>query len=78
MSPRYPDALCARCASGATDFDGRPVSFYNVDMSGGLMVKFQDDGTQRECDTFECLVQGVRCVACEHRFGGVVVQSVRA
>ena len=75
-SPRYPDALCAACAGAATDLEGRPVQFYNVDMTGGVMVHFPDDGTCREFGTFDCLVRGVRCRVEENRFGGVVLRPV--
>src|SRR5690349_15807446 len=45
QNARYPEALCHQCDSRATDMAARPVSMYNVSMSGGFEARHVDDGT---------------------------------
>ena len=42
--PRYPNYVCRECAASATDIEGRPLAFGNVDMTGGYMAKYRDTG----------------------------------
>jgi hypothetical protein len=73
-SPRYPDHVCAECVGRARSEDGRPLRFFNLDLSGGIGAEYADTGEARA--SLECLVDGVRCRADEARFGGVVVRPV--
>ncbi|GID95267.1 hypothetical protein Adi01nite_46790 [Amorphoplanes digitatis] len=75
-SERYPDRLCAGCAARAVDTEGRPLTFYNVAFSGGFRAVFTDDGTDADQVSRDhiVLVDGIRCWADEHRFGGIVVR----
>lgn len=71
-NPRYPRYLCGRCVRLAVSVDGRPLAFYNVDMSGGCAGKYTDTGEAYAGHA--CFVAGVRCVADEGRFGGIVIE----
>ena len=71
-SERYPRRLCPACVLEATDAGGRALRFANMDMTGGLVATYADDGAPYAAR--ECFVRGVPCLADEHRFGGVVVQ----
>jgi hypothetical protein len=75
-SERYPDHLCAECAARAVDTAGRPLTFSNVGFSGGFRAVFTDDGTDADRVSRDhiVIVDGIRCWADEHRFGGIVVR----
>jgi hypothetical protein len=77
-NPRYPNYLCGHCASKAVDAKGRPLSFYNASMSGGLEAKFTDDGSPAEevTRTQIVFVNGRKCFADEARFGGIVLEAI--
>lgn len=77
-SARYPEHLCRNCTQRATDVAGRPVSLFNVDLSGGIKA-LNTDGTPAELETdphgwLIVYVDGLRCLANEARFGGIVVK----
>jgi len=71
---RYPRYLCAECASRAKSKDGRSLKFSNIDMSGGFIAVYADTGESHP--SHECYVDGIQCYADEHRFGGIVIQTV--
>lgn len=48
--------------------------FYNTDLSGGHAATYADTG--ETYDSHECFVHGIRCLAEEHHFGGIVIQRV--
>jgi hypothetical protein len=78
---RYPNLLCGRCAELARDEQGRPMRFRNETFLGaGFSAEVEDDGTWRRVNgatlSATCWVKGRRCVAGEHRFGGIVVQTL--
>lgn len=73
--------LCGRCAALARDEQGRPMRFSNeTPLAAGFIAEVDDNGTWRRVDnaTYEatCWVKGRRCLAGEHRFGGIVVQAI--
>ena len=78
---RYPDLLCPRCVPLARDEHGRAMRFFNETLLGtGFVAEVEVDGVWRRLenatDEATCWVQGRRCVAREHRFGGIAVQAV--
>jgi len=70
---RYPRYLCADCAAEAASEDGRPLEFFNKDISGGYMAEYAD--TNEPYDSHICFIRGHRCWADEARFGGIVIQA---
>jgi hypothetical protein len=72
-APRYPRCSCPACMFEVTDAQGRALSLWNVDATGGFEARYAD-GTRYE--GHECWIRGVRCWADEHYFGGVVVQPI--
>jgi hypothetical protein len=78
-SPRYPDHVCATCVDRAVDDVGRRLSFFNLTLTGGFGAAFAETGERLETprDAQTCFIDGVRCVAREARFGGIVVQPDR-
>ena len=74
---RYPNMVCVPCAAQARDEQGRRMRFSNeTPLAAGLIAEVEDNGVWRRVDTGECVVKGRRCLAREHRFGGIVVQTV--
>ncbi len=69
---RYPDYVCRECCARTADPDGRLVSFSNIDLSGGLRGRYEDNYEPYESD--ECFIDGKLCHAAEAHFGGVVVR----
>ena len=69
---RYPDKLCDSCSERTVDANGLGVTFFNVSFSGGLAAEYKDTGKSYESNI--CYVNGIRCQADEHRFGGIVIQ----
>lgn len=70
--PRYPRYVCRACAAKARSADGRPLFFFNRDWSGGVLGRYLDSG--EVYDDVICYIDGVKCMAEEARFGGVVIQ----
>ncbi len=69
--------LCAACVAKARDERDRPQRFANETFLGtGFVAEVLDNGTWRRREGGASFVDGVRCVAGEHRFGGIVVQAV--
>lgn len=73
--------LCNSCAALAQDEQGRPMRFSNeTRLAAGFIAEVDDKGTWHRVDTptYEatCWVKGRRCLAGEHRFGGIVLQTV--
>jgi hypothetical protein len=52
--------------------DGRPLIFYNQDLSGGFDVRYAD--TQEPYSSHQCFIEGIKCFADEAHLGGIVVQ----
>ncbi len=72
---RYPRSLCGACGARARDGEGRPLRFHNETLLGsGFVAEVQDGDEWRRVDGGVCWVDGHRCEAREHRFGGIVVQ----
>jgi len=45
-------------------------------LAAGFIAEVEDNGVWRRVDSGRCIVNGRRCIAGEHRFGGIVVQVV--
>lgn len=73
---RYPGLLCHECSKRTTDKNGTRVSHYNVSLSGGCYGVYEQE-KEPYMDPY-CYVDGVKCIADEHRFGGIVVQIASA
>ncbi len=75
-SPRYPACVCADCVERAADSAGRRLVFGNESLTGGFVAAYAD--TRERLDTpylsQDCFIDGVRCLAREAYFGGIVVQ----
>ena len=71
--PRYPRRVCAGCAAAAVSAAGRPLLFFNEDMSGGCTARYADTG--EAYGSLACFIRGRRCVAGEAKFGGIVIQA---
>lgn len=70
---RYPRYVCERCAGRATSAEGRPLAFFNEGFSGGFIPMYAD--TQQPYEGgHDCWIDGIRCYADEHRFGGIVIE----
>lgn len=73
---RYPGLLCQNCSNRTTDKNGLNVNHNNVSISGGCYGIYSDS-KEPYSDPY-CYVDGVKCIADEHRFGGIVVQIAEA
>lgn len=72
---RYPNQVCERCANKASDAYGRRLKFYNESLSGGFRAVYLDNGAEYKHQI--CYIDGRKCFANEHRFGGIVVEIVK-
>lgn len=73
-SARYPRYVCSDCAAQAKSQDGRRLVFFNESISGGYLAKYADTG--ETYPSHDCYIHGIKCYADEHRFGGIVIQTV--
>ncbi|KAF2430936.1 hypothetical protein EJ08DRAFT_649266 [Tothia fuscella] len=75
-SLRYPKLLCSQCYDKAVDANGRALTFFNAEMSGGFEAHFKDDDTIAEDVTKSHIVfvNGKKVWADEARFGGIVLE----
>ena len=71
---RYPNYVCESCAKKATDEAGRQLRFYNLGMDGGFGASYTDNNEIYPSHT--CYIEGIKCYADEHRFGGIVIEKV--
>lgn len=71
---RYPNQVCERCQSKTSDAYGRRLVFSNVDGSGGFIAFYRDNSAEYSHQI--CYIDGRKCFANEHRFGGIVVEVV--
>jgi hypothetical protein len=72
---RYPNQVCERCASKTSDAYGRRLQFSNESLSGGFKAFYRDNGAEYLHQI--CYIDGRKCFANEHRFGGIVVEVVK-
>lgn len=72
---RYPNQVCERCADKASDAYGRRLQFFNESLSGGFKAFYRDNGAEYKSNI--CYIDGKRCFANEHRFGGIVIEVVK-
>ena len=81
---RYPRLICNDCNLKTMDKNGRPLTFESESLSGGCEGFYLDNeeaysvyiDTGRPYDGYECYVEGHKCKATEHRFGGVAIELV--
>jgi len=77
-SERYPRYICTECVGRVTDKAGRAVTFSDAvvkngkALMGGVYGSYVDTGAQYRFKT--CYIRGVRCIAAEAHFGGIVIQ----
>ena len=71
---RYPHAVYPDCVKKAADPAGRPVTFFNESLSGGISGQYTDDGTPY--DGTDCYINGTHCRASEAHMGGIVIEPV--
>lgn len=79
-NPRYPKYICKECTNlNITDEDGFKLTFSNIDMGGGLLVKFWENGKLIKEDSkrtiMKCYIEGIEYEAKEARFGGIVIEK---
>ena len=70
---RYPLEVCGDCGSRTCDESGRRVNYIVISLFGGLVATYED------CSRYPeryCWIDGIRCEASEHRFGGVVIERI--
>ena len=67
---RYPKAICADCGTRTLTENNVKIDFYNEDHGGGLYSLI----TNVKGNQHECYVDGKKCYAEEHRFGGIIIQ----
>jgi hypothetical protein len=72
---RYPKQVCERCQNKTSDAYGRRLKFSNRGISGGLQAFYLDNGA--EYNRQICYIDGRKCFAGEHRFGGIVIEVVK-
>jgi len=72
---RYPLRICWKCINRATDSQGRPVAFFNVNIFGGCKGSYRD--TSKAYDSEICYIDGIECIAKEAYFGGIVIQKTQ-
>lgn len=70
---RYPRQVCGNCQNRTRDASGNPVSYLVISLFGGIIATYEDGS--RYAETF-CWIDGKKCEAGEHRFGGIVVEAV--
>lgn len=73
---RYPQQVCERCAAKASDAYGRRLCFSNRFFTGGIHAFYRDNGAEYRHQI--CYIDGVKCFANEHRFGGIVIETVKS
>lgn len=71
---RYPNYVCEPCMKKATDEAGRKLRFYNLGMDGGYGASYVDN--DEVYNSHFCYIDGIKCYADEHRFGGIVVEKL--
>lgn len=73
---RYTNYVCSNCVANATDIHGNKVEYSNVDILGGVKCTHKCNQNKIcECK-YECYIDGIKCIASEARFGGIVIQPI--
>lgn len=65
-------AVPCECITRAKSREGRPLAFFNEDMSGGFIARYAD--TNEIYESHECFIDDILYDAGEARFGGIVIQ----
>ena len=67
---RYPKTICASCGERTLTANNVKIDFYNEGPEGGFYSLI----TNVKGNQHECYVDGKKCYAEEHRFGGIIIQ----
>jgi len=75
---RYPRLICSDCLNSAdiTDMDGNIVYYENESITGGFVSIHIIDNNKVIKKDHNCIIKGINCYADEHRFGGIVIQTL--
>lgn len=76
---RYPRPYCRACVARAVDVNGDRITLTNANLLGGFVAHVlgtEGPVVSPATETGEVFIDGRRCRAAEHRFGGVVVQPL--
>jgi len=74
---RYPRYVCGACCDRAKSADGRVLTFGDVIFENGAYrpigyhALYMDTGEPH--DSHECFIDGIRCLADQAHFGGIVI-----
>jgi hypothetical protein len=72
---RFPRQVCEYCASKAADAYGRRLRFSDANLPGGFRAFYRDNGAEYHHQI--CYIDGKKCFANEHRFGGIAIETVK-
>ncbi|MFT5548195.1 MAG: hypothetical protein ACI9CO_000109 [Candidatus Azotimanducaceae bacterium] len=75
-SPRYPGYLCQVCALKVMDANGVAIVYYNTTLSGSGCQGYYSYPDKLYSDEY-CYVEGLKCIARDGYFGGIIVQPER-
>lgn len=79
-NPRYPKYICKECRKQTIiDEEEFELTFSNIEMGGGLLVKFWKNGKLIKEDfkqtRMKCYIEGIEYEAKAARFGGIVIEK---
>ena len=66
--------VCYKCVDKALDRNGNPVKFSNIDVFGGFKSIHYINNKYVENNDHICYINGIKCIADEARFGGIIVR----
>lgn len=73
---RYPNYVCNKCISLATDKSSNQIAFYNITNSGhGCQGQYLADGKLYR--GIICYIKGIKCFAEEAYMGGIVIRPFK-
>ena len=72
--PQVASTYASRSPLSSTQASTCGLLFFNESISGGYLAKYADTG--ESYPSHDCYIHGIKCYADEHRFGGIVIQTV--